>query len=126
MGGQPLVQLGDSCLTLSLGRERPAPEHCSPGGEEREPMLARNSYQRFGLLLGEPSFTAALLERGRCAQRVRQTERACPRPVKVVATPLQGLLGIPQQPQEPGEIGATHNARVVTIEHGWRALALSL
>jgi hypothetical protein len=87
-------------------------------------MLARNSHHRLGLLLGEPSFTAALMERGRRTQRMRQTERARLRPIEVVATPPQGLLGIPQQPQEPGEIGATHNARVMTIEHGRRALAL--
>jgi hypothetical protein len=68
------------------------------------------------------------MKRGHCAQRVHQTDRALqlPRPDEIVATPPQGLLRIPQQPQDPDEIGARHHAQILIILQGGRVVAQRL
>src|SRR5215813_7818275 len=106
-GGQPLLDLCNAFLSVSLRRERPPPSHRAHLSPERKPLLGREDDRCLCSCLGCRPFSAELMEAGSTAQGIHQAigmllllgQREC------LLAPRQGLVGITEQPQEPGYVG---------------------
>src|SRR5262249_50000067 len=125
---EPLVELGNSLLPLSLHGQRPTSHGHANRQELWKPLLAGERHTCLCPLLGGVSLPTGVMQHGRIVEGSRQAEgvrQVLGQGDRLVA-PCEGLVWIAELPEGPGAIGEAPHPQVHAIAEGQMMVLLAI